>query len=230
MKRIVAIELEQMRTKLSGYVGIFNYNLLNLCVEAEAVALLSAKIMTEDGEKNMEDVAKVAVDKKYHFIIDPIYDDELQPIAKGIMKVHPEFKQEVKTWEGYDESDPAGKYIYCTMPEVNKDRRDVMNNAVDVLYNKCKADMEAANAKATAKIATHMAGSSDREIETVKNLREKNVQQFEEMRERLHTDKLKEIEDAYQEYLTKQVEQHQVDQEREEAEGNPTSMRLNSAD
>ena len=50
------------------------------------------------------------------------------------------------------------------------------------------------------------------------------------MRERLHTDKLKEIEDAYQEYLTKQVEQHQVDQEREEAEGNPTSMRLNSAD
>jgi hypothetical protein len=228
MKRSVVTEVEQLKTKLSGYVSLFNYRLLNLCIEAEPVALLPVKVMTEEGMKDMEDVAKVAVDKKYHFIVSPLYDDELHAIAKGIFKTHPEFKQEIKTWEGFDESDPSGKYLYCTMPEVNKDRRDVLNSAVDTLYNKCKGDMETANVNCTNKIATLMADNSPEEIDKVKKSRENIVKRFEDIREEMHTNKLKEIEDAYQEYLARQDMQQSADEEREQTEGHPTSMKLNS--
>jgi hypothetical protein len=230
MKRSVAIEIEQLKTKFTGYTSLFNYRLLNLCIEAEPVALLPVRIMTEEGMQNMEDVAQVAVDEKYHFIINPLYDDELQAIAKGVFGAHPEFKQEIRTWEGYDEADPAGKYLYCTMPEVDKDRRDVLNSAVDALYNKCKGDMETANAACTARIATLMADNSAEEADKVRKTREEIVEMYEKIREEMHDNKLKEIEDAYQEFLARQARRLSAEEEQEQAEGHPTSMRMGSLD
>ena len=232
MKRSVITEMEQLKAKLSGYVALYNYRQMNLCIEAEPAALLSVRIITEEGEKNMEDVAQVAVDKKYHFIFSPLYDDELRAIAKGIFEAHPEFKQEIKIWDGYDETDPSGKYIYCTMPEVNKDRRDALNTAVDTLYNKCKADMENANAKCTAKIASLMFDNSPEEIDKVKQARENVVKKFEDIREDMHTKKLEEIEEAYQRYLKEQEQKDAEKQEAEEALGKDKilSMKMSEKD
>ena len=151
----------------------------------------------------------------------PKYEEDLMQIELGIKKSHPEFKQERQTMslEMDDGQKMDIEYILLTMPEVDDNRYDVLKQAVDLLYNECKAEMEKAKKETEGEIAALSADEKKEDIDKLKEAVEKVDKTFTEKRDKVHEDKLKEIEEGHQNYLTNKAEKEQQQQEETDALG-----------
>ncbi len=225
MRRSTIQEYDNLADMLTNLVGVMKFRFMDLCVKAEPVSLLNVKPIIEGQIKNIEDCAKVGKENDYQFMVFPNYDDDMTQIAVAIMRVHPEFKIETKSMsieskdENGNEKNVDVKYLLLTMPVVNDDRYDVLKDGVDVIYQDCKAQMEFANNQAKAKFAQL------KEVETADNLKllddkvEKLNKEWNEKRDNLHAEKLKEIDEAHNKWLTEKAERDRQRQEQEAARG-----------
>ena len=226
MKRAVGQQVDVLKNRLGGYVGLLVYRYANLCIEANPFALLSTQVEVEGEMKKIEEVANVAVHETYHFVVIPNYEDDLFAIGKAIMMEHPEFKQEIKTLDGFAEEDPAGKILFYTMPEVNKDRHDFILKAVDAFYDECTQKMSMAQEDCVKQLAILQANSSPVEIEQVAEYVKKVVDYYNDMRDANRDTKKQEVEQAYAEYEAKEKEKEAEEQEKQQAAGNPLQMKI----
>ena len=219
MRRNIIREFEQLADALSSYTTMFGYNLKNLCVKAEEVSLLPIQAMVEGELQNLEKCTTIAKSDEYSFMIFPHYEEDMLAVAKGIMAVHPEFKQEEKTMK-VDTLDSNGNptqvdahYILVTMPVVDDNRYDLLKNATNTLHEACKRQMEAANAKADVNLAQLTVGESEKNMKLIKEERDKLNAQWDDHRENLYKDKLKEIEDAHNKWMSENALIHQRNKE-----------------
>ena len=180
MKREIIKEFDMLGDALNTLNAQFSYRLMNLCVKAEPVSLLSVEAMIEGESQKLEKCAQIGKEDDYTFQIYPNYDGDIPALAKAIFMDHPEFKQELKTMQvdiSEDESKPDMQdvnYIQVTMPEVDDNRYDVLK------------------------------GESDEDVKKVREARDKQTKSSYEQRDKIYNDKLKEIEDAHQKWLNNQ--------------------------
>ena len=210
MKREIIKEFDMLGDALSTLNAQFAYRLMNLCVKAEPVSLLSIEAMIEGKSQKLEECAQIGQEDDYSFQIFPNYDGDIPALAKAILMDHPEFKQEMKTMQ-VDISTEEGKsdmqdvhYILVTMPDVDDNRYDVLKNGVNGFYEENKAQMEAVSAKHDAKIATLLDGESPEDVKKVKEARDKQTKTWYEQRDTNYNDKLQEIEDAHEKWWHQQ--------------------------
>ena len=197
MNIYVTSAIAGLKEKLNGYVALLNYRYTNLCVKAELGALLPVTVIA-DKEYNLEDVAVIFTPTEYQFDIHPKLRDYLQPIIDGIFDVHPEFKLEIQQVEKSD--DQRDKHLLYTMPEVNKDRRDLLNNTVKTFYDECKAHLEECNTKYEAKFV-EILSEQPSEFEAAKDAVSDIYNDSKKQAEKLYAAKLEEIEKGYKRYL-----------------------------
>ena len=118
------------------------------------------------------------------------------------------------------------------MPEVNDDRYDLLKQGVDTFYNMCKAEMEQVKMEADIQFATLSVDESPEDIDKLKKGVDETNDMWVKKRDQLRDDKLKEIEDAHNDWLANKQAADQKKQEDEAAKnqnaGSP--MRLNSED
>lgn len=209
MKRSIGNELNELYTKLSNLSGVFGYQLQNLCVKAEPVALLTIEVNVEGENQKLEDCTTVAKNDDYSFTIVPHYEDDIPALEQGIFKAHPEFKLKKMTMT-VDSIDLKGNpkevevpYILATMPDVTDERYNILNEGVKLLYENCKAKMEAAILKSDAKLAELLVGESKDTVDEVTDAIDMIKKEWNDKREQTRDEKLKEIEDAYQKWLAK---------------------------
>lgn len=223
MKKAIEILIGEMESKLGGYAALLNYRFMNLCVKAEPAALLPVVVISNDGEVlNLEKVARARLATKYQYEVVPMYSDLLEPICKGMLNAHPEFKQEVITPDDDQRIYPNQedeKHILLTVPEVNQDRHDTLMDAVKLLYDQCKVEVDKVNAAYSAKLAAKVAELSKAEIDEAKEKMEKSQEMYSKMCEDYLTAKKKEIEEAYQKYLTENKAKQDEADERAAARG-----------
>ena len=219
MRRATIKEFDQLAEMLSNYCGVFAYRLKNLCVKAEEVSLLPIEVLIEGQVQKLEKCTIIGKKDDYSFMIFPNFDEDMAALAYGITRVHPEFKQKIESMK-VDTVDENGndkpvdvRYILVTMPEVDDNRYDVLKDGVKVCYEECKAQMQAANAKADAKFAQLTIGESDEDIDKLKKGREKLNEQWNGKRDQLYNDKLKEIEDAHNKWISENAMIHQRNKE-----------------
>lgn len=224
MKKAIVQQIEQLKAKQNGYVGLLVYRYANLCIKADPFALLSVMVKVDDEMKKIEEVAQVAIHETYHFVVVPTYEEDLLAISKAVSMEHPEFKQEIKSFDGYAPEDPEGKYLFYTMPEVNKERHDAMIQAVDALYDECSQQMEKALSMCLAQIVPLMVDAAPEEIKRVQDHCQQIADYFGKIRDNNHDTKTKEVEDAYAEYQERQKEKKEKDDEQRQAAGNPFQM------
>ena len=225
MRRAVIKEFERLGEVLSNYNAVFAFRLKNLCVKAEEVSLLPVEVLVEGELQKLENCTTISKKDEYSFMIFPIYDEDMPSLAQGLMRVHPEFKQKIvsMTVEGVDINghleDTEVRYLLVTMPDVDDDRYDVLKDGVKLCYEECKAQMDAANMKADAKFATLTVGDSDEDLERLKEGREKLTEQWNGQRDKVYEDKLQEIEDAHNKWLSEKAEREQKREEEKAARG-----------
>ena len=237
MKRAIINQLGQLSEQLKGYVGALNYRYLNLCVKAEEVSLLPIQVPIEDELKNLEDVAYAGkrTGDDYSLYIVPKIQDDMRDIQQAVMKFHPEFIQEVqkeKVNAGEDGGEQEVQLLRLKMPEVNDDRYDLLKQGVDTFYNMCKAEMEQAKMEANIQFATLSVDESPEDIDKLKKGVDETCDMWTKKRDQLHDEKLKEIEDAHNDWLANKQAADQKKQEDEAAKNQNagSSMRLNSED
>lgn len=225
MKYNVKKAISAMQSKLLGHVAVMSYGYCQLCVKADPSSLLSIEIPDGGLLKHIEDVADVYLhdekDDDDKMDIVPKYSDFFFPIISQIHEAHPEFKITIEDGENegmpeeidvkQDNDSLDAKYIRLTMPEVNKDRRDILNTAINALNETCKARMTAAQVKCASDIAELLLTDTIEAKDEAKKLMDETYEQYKDMCNNLTDDKKKEVEDAYQRYLTGQAEKEKAD-------------------
>jgi hypothetical protein len=236
MKRAIINQLNQLSDRQQGYVAGMHIRLMSLCVKAEVVSLIPVEVII-DGEVNrLEDVANVGQkeDDEYSLYIFPKYDDDMRAIAQSVAMRHPEFKQEVDSQkvDPGDGSEQDLKFLKVTMPEVDDNRYDALKQATDVFYQKCKADMKAAQTEVSAQIAILGADESPLLMDDVKKNMDQINDMWDQQREKIHEDKLKEIEEGHNKWMAGQTAKQEKEKEQQDANDNSvaTSMRMSSED
>lgn len=203
----VAIEsiIHEMEGRLNGYVSLLIYRYANLCVKAQPLALLSAEIIDEErGKLPIEKVAGVLMPDEFHLKIVPFDPSYIFPLCKAIKLEHPEFKQDLVVPD--DSTDERERHLILTMPVVNKDRRDALLEAVDTLYDGCKAKMDKTCADYRLKLEKKIVVlPTDDERNESKDALEAKIKTYQDMADLNKTEKVKEIEEAYQRYLDEQT-------------------------
>ena len=237
MKRAIINQLGQLSEQLKAYVGALNYRYLNLCVKAEEVSLLPIQVPIEDEFKNLEDVAYAGkrTGDDYSLYIVPKIQDDMRDIQQAVMKFHPEFIQEVqkeKVNAGEDGGEQEVQLLRLKMPEVNDDRYDVLKQGANTFYDMCKADMEKARMEADMQFAALGIDEKPEDMDKVKKGVDETCDMWTKKRDQLHDEKLKEIEDAHNDWLANKQAADQKKQEDEAAKNQNagSSMRLNSED
>ena len=212
MNRAAIREFDKMSDSLSTLNAQFAYRLMNLCVKSEPVALLPILVNIEGELQKLEECAQISKDDDYTFKVFANYSSDIPALAQGIFKTHPEFKQEMFDEEvEYIDEDGEERmdkvpYILLTMPDVDDERYDVLKDGVKVIYEDTKVRMENVIANADAKMAELMAGESEADIEKVKKNRDKQVKTWTEQRDKIHAEKLQEIEEAHNKWLNEEAE------------------------
>ncbi len=219
MRKSIALTLGEANGKMSGYVALLNYKYFNLCVKGEPVSLLSVTVEYDDIEYNIEDVADVACPREDQLQVYPKTPGLVYYIGKAIATVHPEFKQEVVEEENSEsiDEDEKERSIILTMPEVNKDRRDVLMDAVKVLYEETKVHLTSNFELYSQKIILQLTGASAEETDEAKDSLEELKNQNLDLAKAYREKKEEEIEEAYQRYLEKKTGMEKNEQEHEAA-------------
>ena len=237
MKRAIINQLGQLSEQLKAYVGALNYRYLNLCVKAEEASLLPIQVPIEGEPKNLEDVAYAGKRNgdDYSIYVIPKIQDDMRDIADAVRSYHPEFIQEIQK-ETVDPQDGSGEQevqlLRLKMPEVNDDRYDVLKQGANTFYDMCKADMEKARMEADMQFAALGIDEKPEDMDKVKKGVDETNEMWTKKRDQLHDEKLKEIEDAHNDWLANKQAADQKKQEDEAAKNQNagSSMRLNSED
>ena len=209
MKRSIVNEFDELSNKLSNLSGVFSYQLKNLCVKADPVSLLTIEVTIDGENQKLEDCTSIAQNDDYSFAIVPHYEDDMPALAQGIFKAHPEFKQKPMSMM-VDSKDMKGNpkevevpYILATMPEVDDERYDILNEGVKLCYDNCKAKMDAAILKSDTKMAELLAGESEDTINDVTDTFDMLKKEWNDKRDQTRDEKLQEIEEAYKKWIVK---------------------------
>ena len=192
-------QLQDFARKVRGYNMLFNYRLMNLCIKAEPAALMPVTVNYHGSDYNIEEVAELRRPDEYHMEIRANVQDNLQEIIDAIFDVHPEFVLDVKT-----EKDPHGKdvrYASYSMPDVNKDRYDLLNDLTKAFYNECVVKIDEAYAKVQTVFVDALLNAPAAEADEAKGEMKTIYDNGKDETVKIRDAKLMEIEEAYQKYL-----------------------------
>ena len=226
MKLSIETLIHEMEGKLGGYVTLLVYRYANLCVKAQPLALMSTIVEDEEeGNMKIEQVAGLMLPDEFHLKLIP-YDPRFNyPLCKAIKKEHPEFKQElVKPDNSTDEDE---RHLILAMPVVNDDRHDELTDAVNVLYDGCKAQVDKTVASYKVKLEPKIAPLTSDEHDEAQNAFDTSVKTHTDMIDKVKADKLQEIEEAYQHYLAEQAEKQTAADEKAAARGENAGQQFN---
>ena len=198
MNVFITSQIESVEKKMAGYHALLSYRYSNLCVKADPASLLSVTLVMGSTEKDIEEVAEVAKPKDdYHLIVIPKMQDFIMDINQAVQVAHPEFKVEQKPLgDGHDQH----RFLLSEMPEVDKDRRDFLNQAVDSLYDECKARIEAVTNEQKMTFAEFLSGKPE-ELKEANDQLNKSHDDYMAKIQSLLNQKRQEIEEGYQRYL-----------------------------
>ena len=192
------IQLNATEKKMASYMTLLNFRYINLCVKAEAASLIPVNVNIFGEDKDIEEVAEVAIQDDYHLAVFPKNDEYIRYITQGVINVHPEFKLSMKTMKvGAEER----QYLEYEMPEVDKNRYDFLNEAVKSLYDEAKLKIDQVYTEEQAAYVQILSQKPEELDEVNKEL---DRMHDETLRNILGSrdDKLQEIEDAYLRYLS----------------------------
>ena len=202
MNNYITFELSDLANKMKGYNMLFNYRMTNLCVKAEPTALMPVTVLVADSEYNLEEVANIMRPDDFSFDVYPKNPNNLQNIITGIFDMHPEFKMEMKTDKPEHEGGEEKQHILYTMPPVDKDRRNLLNDTTKLFHKECQANLDVTYAELQAKLVEPYTKMSLQEIDEAKKAFKKVYDISKDQCDKMLELKLNEIEEGYQRYLS----------------------------
>ncbi len=197
MNLFFATTVNDAERKMVGYVTLLDFRYMNLCIKSEPASLMPVNVLFGTEEQNIEEVSQIGVPDDFHLAVIPKFDDAIPYIVKGIASAHPEFKLEMKTMEINGEEK---KYLLYEMPEVDQNRRDLLNGAVKSLHDEAKIRID--GIKADTKMSFgELLKDSPQDLDEVNKAVDDAYDNYIGKIDDLLFDKEQEIEEGYKRYL-----------------------------
>ena len=108
---------------------------------------------------------------------------------------------ELKTDKAETEGGEDKHHAFYTMPEVNKDRRDLLNDLTKTFHKECQINLDATYAELQVRLVEPYTKMSLTEVDEARQGFENVYNKAKEMCDKLLQLKLNEIEEGYQRYL-----------------------------
>lgn len=205
--------ISQVENKMAGYIALLGYRYQNLCVKADATSLMPVNVMIGGEPKNIEEVAKVGITDDYHLVVFPNQEDLQQFITDGIFHSHPEFKLEVQSYKLNNED---RHLLLYEMPEVDKNRYDVLTQGVNSLHDECKVRLDEIYTENLTSL-TDLLKSSPDDLDAVKEELNRVHDDHVEKAKGVRDKKIEEIEEAYTRYQEAHPGESEAEASNEEA-------------
>lgn len=199
--------LSEAQTVMSTTALYYTYELSNITIKAEAVALLPVTIEVDGEDANIEDVADVSIPDDFHFIVELKEQEHIFALAKSIKKEHPLFEIDQMEHENTDIYDETYQddYLYITMPEVTTDRYDTYMDFVSTQYDETKTKLQLLKTKYNAEMIKELDKPTPNDLQTIEDkltsIEDKAVETMDKSRQM----KEDEINTAYENYLASQA-------------------------
>ena len=232
MRKSISLILGELNSKMGGYVSLLYYRYLNLCVKAEVASLLPVTIeLDEETQYDLEKVADVSLVGDEAMTVYPKDGSLLYDIGKAIAVVHPEFKQEIMVLlsDGVEvpenkkpDAEEDDKCIRLTMPPVDKKRRDVLLQGVELLYREVALSMDHESSYASMRLDEALQDSPADEVKEAQDTMKDICKDSEDKLKGIYEDKKKEVQDAYKEYQ----QQEELDQSKKQQEDSATNTKV----
>ena len=201
MNNYVITEIDDAQKKMSAYVTLLSYRYMNLCVKAELGALMPVNVYIGDDTYNIEDVANIYSPDEFQFAVYPKNENNQQAIIQGVYEAHPEFKMEIMNPGGAD------AYILYTMPAVDKNRHDILLNAVKSLHEECCGRIDAVHAEYKGRMLENLTkvglskAETDEALKALDDLRQETLSMADQQLDK----KQQEIDEALVHYQEEQI-------------------------
>ena len=217
-------EINDANSKFSAYYGLLDYRYKNLCAKADGASLMPVTVIADGYESNIEDVAIVAKPNDYQLVAIPSEERYLRDLVEGIFEAHPEFKMKMmvkdkdgvrelnESESGSESTEKEERFLLYTMPDVDKDRRDLLRQGVNSLYEECIAKIKLVNADAKRRMEEGGFISTQKDMDEGFGALQQGYNLIKGKIDKLQQMKLEEIEEAYYHYL----ENRSVDQASED--------------
>ena len=204
-------EINDANSKFSAYYSLLDLRYKNLCAKADGASLMPVTVIADGYECNIEEVAMVAKPNDYQLVVIPSEERYLRDVVEGIFEAHPEFKMKmmVKDKDGVrelnesesDSTEKGERFLLYTMPDVDKNRRDVLRQGVKNLYEECNAKIKLVDADAKRRMEEGSFVSTQKDMDEGFEALKQSYDLIKEKIDKLQQMKLEEIEEAYYRYL-----------------------------
>ena len=97
--------------------------------------------------------------------------------------------------------DKRDKHLLYTMPDVDKERYDLLNNMAKVFRDECNVDIDKECALHTASLPELTGKLTPEDIDEIKEVLEHTIGEFHDKTQELYEAKIGQIEEAYMRYL-----------------------------
>lgn len=208
MKQIISTSLDEMQEKNMGHVAVLSYQYSNICIKADPCSLLGVELEVDGVHYNVENLAHIYIHSKPDDddkidLFPKSGDEDIPLLLEGVLKVHPEFipSVEVLSPDEDSEEDEQEHYLRFTMPPVDRERKKLLEDAINVCYDTAKARIDAVNTLYGGRIRLALAGETGKTVEKVNETVQATKEKFQQIIDGYKADKLKELEEAYQLFL-----------------------------
>lgn len=214
-------EMDFMEKNLSSFVFAQKYQYANLCVKASGESLISVSFPMGGQTLHLEQMAYVLKADDYTLHVLP-KDEEFIPILRlKILEQHPEFKAKVvespypslkdlerkhgKTREDVSDREktenPIKEHILVLgMPDINKDRFDLFDQAVDFIYDDVKFSIDRQCAITASIASNELQDSSEDMLKSFKDRIEESRKFNLDLCQQSYDEKKSELQEAYDYY------------------------------
>ena len=216
--------VKNLEKRLMGYCVLLGYRYMNLCTKAEPVSLLSATVVIDGNEYEIEKVAHAAIPDKMHIYLYPLDKTLIPYICAAMLKEHPEMKQDII--DDPDGGEKPGKVISLSIPPVDEDRKDALTDMVNALHEDCCKRMEMDYNVAVVEAAkVSMALPAETQDETKEELK-KTYDSFRQNADKYKENKIKEIEEAYAALGEEAAKEEEQKKEEQDAKGLDSILKM----
>ncbi len=194
---IIAV-IADLKAKLTAHAAVYEYNLANLCIKTHPYQLIHLTVAYAGQPVNLEEVCYPIQEDEKHF--DFVVPDKraIEGITFNVIKMYPLLKLDVIM----EKEEGDANHIMVWMPEMTKERRDAMHQAVKLRYEQIKtvSNMEYANANADLMSATKVSIVEKAQC----------AGEFKKLKDESDA-LLKEMRDDMQKYIDEAYEQHEAE-------------------
>lgn len=196
---------QQFENRISNRLMSMKIHFFDLCVKSEPMSLMGIEV-PGGASDHIEDYVDVCKKDDKTLLLVPHDNVDIRVVAAAVETTHPEFIKEFLVYTKSADSDEKVAVLSLTVPPVNKDRKDLLEKAVNTYKDAYVNYVDVEKNLTKVKMAGYLDEATKEDKDEIEELFKNKSEEYKNSAQKAADDKIKEIEEAYQRYLEEKAQ------------------------